>query len=244
MLPSARKSGIPAIAALAVGVALAGAGLIGSTALSAPRLTDPTITIAAGGNRTAATGNPAGLAGVTFTATGNTDGATGTCTTDGSGTCTISITTAATQTYTITPTGLPSGWFDNPVLGTGPSSSVAATTYDTITTASLGPGGSATVPVPLNTSSTASRGSQVAFSHPDEIEPTTCGLRVALLFDLSSSIVTPTNHLPQYLAVGQSFVTALQGTPSEVAVYTFGTDAPATSAPGTSNNATLPPTPV
>jgi hypothetical protein len=230
-----------------MGAAAAGFGASAPAAASARR-DDPTITINAAGTRTGATGNPSGLAGVTFTATGNTDATnTGTCTTDSAGTCTIDITTATvTQTYTITSTA-PGGWFSNPVLGIGaPPLAVTntGTTYGTITTTSLTPTGSTTVPVFLNTSSTMSRGSQLAFSRVDPREPTSCGLKVALLFDLSTSIVSPTNHLAQYLDAGKDFVTALEGTPSEIAVYTFGTNAPATSAPGTTNNDRLLLTPV
>jgi uncharacterized repeat protein (TIGR01451 family) len=86
---------------------------------------------------------------------------------------------------------------------------------------------------PPNSGNTV-RGTQLAFSRDDHPEERTCGQNIAMLFDLSSSI-TPA-ILPGYLRAGTDFVNALQSTPSHVAVYTFGTSAPAT---GT-NNATLP----
>ncbi|HTU71918.1 MAG TPA: vWA domain-containing protein [Trebonia sp.] len=235
-----------ALAAATAGVALAAPPASYRPHHPAAAHPDASITVNTGGDRIGA-GGPAGLGGVTFLAGGSSDGATGTCTTDAAGTCTISITTSATQSYTVTPTSVPAGWFSNPVLGVGAAPLAPGNTgtpYDTVTTPVIGPTGSATVPVPLNTSSLLSRGDRMAFSRTDRAEPTECGLRVALLFDLSTSIVSPANNLPQYLAAGRSFVTALEGTPSEIAVYTFGTDAPATSAPGTGNNATLPLTPV
>ena len=241
------RRGLLTAAVLAMGAAAAGLGVAAPAAASGPRK-DPTITISVAGTRTAATGNPAGLAGVVFTATGNTDGATGSCTvpTGAAGTCTIAIATATVaQTYTITATTVPAGWFSNPTLGTGSAPLTASNTGTSyFTTGSIGPGASVTFPVALNTSSLTSRGSQLAFSETDKREPTTCGLRVALLFDLSTSIVSPTDNLNAYRAAGRSFVTALEGTPSEIAVYTFGTDAPATSAGTTGNNDTLGLTPV
>ncbi|MBO0819400.1 MAG: hypothetical protein J2P26_00965, partial [Nocardiopsaceae bacterium] len=149
------------------------------------------------------------------------------------GTCTISVTSTATQTYTVAPEGSPpAGWFENTGLGiysgapqppTNP-----ATAYSTVTTPSLGPNSTAVVPVESNTSALTSRTGRIAFSRTDTPDPTECGLRVGLAMDLSSS-VQQAGVIGQYRAAAQSFVTALQGTPSEVAVHTFGTDSPATS---------------
>ena len=80
-------------------------------------------------------------------------------------------------------------------------------------------------------------------SRNDPPAPAVCGLRVALLFDLSSSITTPVNHLAAYKAAGVGFVNALRGTPASVGVYTFATSAPAANTSGV-DNANLPLTPV
>jgi hypothetical protein len=75
------------------------------------------------------------------------------------------------------------------------------------------------------------RGSLWAASRDNPPLPDKCGLNVALLFDLSGSIGS---NITQLRAAGKSFVTALTGTPSSVAVYTFATHAPA-SKPANSN---------
>jgi uncharacterized repeat protein (TIGR01451 family) len=55
--------------------------------------------------------------------------------------------------------------------------------------------------------------------------PDVCGLKFALVFDMSASISD--SQLVQMKNAAHSVVTALTGTPSEVGIYTFGTWAPA-----------------
>ncbi len=62
--------------------------------------------------------------------------------------------------------------------------------------------------------------------------PVKCGLKVALVLDLSGSI--DSGEFTQLKDAANAFVTALTGTPSAVAVYTFASSAPAT------GNTTLP----
>ena len=69
--------------------------------------------------------------------------------------------------------------------------------------------------------------------------PSQCGLNVALVVDLSASVMTPTNYLPQLKAAMDTFVNALQGTPSQLSITTFGTGSPAAGYPG-SNTGLLP----
>ena len=211
---------------------------------------DPTLVMHAGGIRQSG-GTVSGLAGVTFTVTGPDVVAPGTCTTDGSGTCDVSVTPTADTTYTVTLDSAPPGWYDNPALGVGTASLTAAdgADYDSITTPTITPT-TGTVDIPVATlnpdgdTSLVARGSPWAVSKNDPAQPAGCELNIAMLFDLSSSIVTPTDFLPAYRLAGQDFVRALNGTPTRVSVYTFGTTSPATNAPGTTNNATLGLTPV
>src|SRR5699024_8460905 len=68
------------------------------------------------------------------------------------------------------------------------------------------------------------------------IEPRTnpdihqCGLNFALVYDLSSSLSS--DDVDNAKTAGTAFVNALEGTPSKVGVYSFGTNAPA----GNNNN--------
>ncbi|MCK0113326.1 hypothetical protein MWU75_14345 [Ornithinimicrobium sp. F0845] len=57
--------------------------------------------------------------------------------------------------------------------------------------------------------------------------PAQCGLKVALVYDLSNSVTDSDSLLEQYKAAGVGFVDALEGTPSSIALYTFATNAPA-----------------
>ena len=58
----------------------------------------------------------------------------------------------------------------------------------------------------------------------DNPEPTgICGLTVALVLDVSASVTA--QQFPQLKAAAQTLVSALRGTPSSVAVFTFGTNA-------------------
>jgi hypothetical protein len=88
-------------------------------------------------------------------------------------------------------------------------------------------------------STPAARSGTWALSRVDPALPEGCGLRIAVLFDLSSSI-TP-QLLPTYQAAGRAFVHALRGTPSSVGIYTFGTTAPAANTSGTNNANLVPP---
>lgn len=74
---------------------------------------------------------------------------------------------------------------------------------------------------------------------PNPPFPGKCGLNLALDFDLSNSITTPQFNEMRQASV--NVVTALQGTPSQVGVYSFATFAPATNGSGgTVNHPTIP----
>ncbi len=245
-------SRLTAVAGLAAGAALLAGGLAGpamasptagsAAAASAARPkpasgVDPTITIRVGGVRTAENGPPGppiatGLAGVTFRVTPASTGFADTCVSTAAGACTLQV--SANRTYTVTQAGTPAGWFDSPALATGSGAAVVSRVYNSLRVA-VG-NANVTIPVPAPNSDTAptARSGTWALSTNDPPLPAACGLRIALLIDLSGS-VSP--NLATYKAAARAFVESLAGTPSTIAIYTFGTTAPA---PG-ANNATLPP---
>ena len=232
------KRGLSTAAILAAGGAMAGGGLAApATAASVPR-SDPTITIRVGSIRTAENGPPgpptaSGLAGTTFRVAPSSAGLPDTCVSTAAGLCTLSVNGG--RTYTITQVGAPSGWFASSSLTAGTAGQVTSRVYDTLSVA-VGTG-NVTIPVPAPNSDTSptARSGTWALSRDDPPLPDGCGLRIALLIDLSSSITQAI--LPTYKAAARAFVESLEGTPSSIAIYTFGTTGPA---PG-ANNATLAP---
>ncbi len=60
--------------------------------------------------------------------------------------------------------------------------------------------------------------------------PDRCGLNVAFVVDVSSSVASP-NARPELVQAMNAFVDALHGTPSRIALFTFGTDSPANGFP-------------
>jgi hypothetical protein len=213
-------------AALAGGLAAPAA--MASTAPKAAQGTDPTITIRVGGVRIGENGPPGppaatGLGGVTFAVTPATPGQPDTCVSSLVGLCTLHV--AARQTYTVTQTGTPGGWYASPSLAVGSAGQVTPHACDALDVP-VGDG-DVTVPAAAPNSSTSptARGGTWALSVDDPELPDGCGLRIALLIDLSSSITS--NILPTYKAAATAFVEALRGTPSSIAIYTFGTSAPA-----------------
>ena len=193
--------------------------------------TGPALTIYAGGDRTGDTA-VAGLAGETFTVYSGTSGSVGSpvggCTTGADGACGVPVSAvAAGGGYWVAQTSVPDGWLASPL---------ANYARDFV----AGPiAGSQHVAVPVaapNGTAGTARGSLWAASRDDPPLAAGCGLKVALLFDLSAT----TAGLHDLKAAGRSLVTALTGTPSSVGVYTFGTTAPATVA----GDGNLGPTPV
>ena len=149
------------------------------------------------------------------------------------GLCTLNVN--AGRTYTIAQLGAPSGWFANSSLDAGAVGQATSRAYNTLRVA-VGTG-NVTIPVaaPNSDTSATARSGTWALSRDDPALPAGCGLRIALLIDLSSSITQAI--LPTYKAAARAFVESLKGTPSSIAIYTFATTAPA---PG-ANNATLAP---
>ena len=74
---------------------------------------------------------------------------------------------------------------------------------------------------------------------PNPSLPASCGISLGLDFDLSNSITAP--QFTQMRQATINLVTSLQGTPSQVGVYTYATFAPATTGSGgTVNHPTVP----
>ena len=74
---------------------------------------------------------------------------------------------------------------------------------------------------------------------PNPPLPASCGINLALDFDLSNSITAP--QFTQMRQASINLVTSLQGTPSQVGVYSYATFAPATNGSGgTVNHPTIP----
>jgi hypothetical protein len=210
-------------------------GLLVVPALVAHAQPDPTITITAGGNRITNTG-VMGLEDVTFTVSG--PAGTETCATEADGSCTVTV---APGTYSITQDSAPSDWFLSPILNTRSAFNTAVVNnrYDVVPNVTVAEGAHVDVTVDTPSSGLTTRTSPWAVSRDDPALPPMCGLRVALLFDLSASIGTstatsPPSNLTLLRRAGVAFVDTLAGTPSRVAVYTFGTYVPATPTPSTS----------
>jgi IPT/TIG domain/von Willebrand factor type A domain len=206
------------------------------TAAAAPAPTpgaaDPTIVVNAGGVRSGNTTTINPLPdGAIFTATGVSNGSTRTCTTSGgTGTCTISVPAPPNQQWDVTETSPPSGWYLNSQLDAGSSSAVNPFPY-TFRTTTLN--GNETVNVPgsgtTNTSNNSNScgtgtacvfSSQLATSLNDPPAVEECGLNIALVLDQSGSMAQ-NNKQTTLIAAANDTITALTGTPSTVAIYTF-----------------------
>lgn len=213
------------------------------------------ITVKVGGVRTAlnTVGNLAGVVIGLYTDQAGTIPATGTgnpvtCTSDAAGDCSFII--ANTQAgppaganrdkrYWIKQISAPAGWFMNQTLGTG--TTVASDSYVFQTGEQLRAGStySSTTDFMIATGNTNNEASggiwQNSLNNPTA--PTKCGINVALVLDLSSSVGTDLVNLK---AAAKTFTSALQGTPSQVGLFTFASAAPAAG----SANVTRPLTPV
>ncbi|MET7832652.1 VWA domain-containing protein [Micromonospora sediminicola] len=151
------------------------------------------------------------------------------CTTDASGKCAVDVPgrTGASQGYWIIERSAPDGWrvVDSLVTGNGSSAPFQSTPYNGVFTGAVANNQTYTFPVETtgNTNRTA-RGPVWADERDNPALPGSCGLHVALLIDVSGSIRP---DLPVVKNAANGFVDALTGTPSEIALYTFATDATA-----------------
>jgi large repetitive protein len=160
----------------------------------------------------------------------------GTCgPTDATGSCTVAL-NAGTNYYAkeVTP---PAGFELLPTLATDSNGTGSGTVRDY--TDKIGPfnvtsGGTTTLPQqPSGGQTTSNWGYNSGLYANRRINPTlpaVCGLKIALLLDMSGSI--DTTEWGQMQSAATTFVTDLQGTPSQVGIYSFATAAPAATAGG------------
>src|SRR4051794_18899311 len=210
-----------------------GLAMVAVPVMAAANTFHATMTITAGGDRTTSNG-VSGTARVRFS---EQHASPGSCTTRADGTCSVTV---PTGDHRVTQVSAPAGWFLSPELGISPDSHttpVSARDYSSVIVSVPSSG----TDVPASTSGTttnpAARSGVWAVSRDNPGLPANCGLNVALLSDLSSSV---RGHLRQLQDAAIGFVNALDGTPSSVALYTFGTHAPVNS----TNNSNFPLTPL
>ncbi len=191
-----------------------------------------------------------------------------TCVSDASGNCTFSVPNSGTgganngKQFWVTQVSAPADYYLNPALVTGDgsnsgSSRLAVTPYSYRTSPMTG-SGTITLPSQTGMPSNSSVGSPTTFSsatgdrwktggilpvsQDNNRYQATCqaGLKVAILFDLSTSMTTNNNEgMNGARAAGKAFVNSLVGTGAQVALYTFGTNAPKNSSSSGQNYPTL-----
>ncbi|MFC4001442.1 SpaA isopeptide-forming pilin-related protein [Prauserella oleivorans] len=114
--------------------------------------------------------------------------------------------------------------FQTPVLQAGQTYDSYGPNRNWITDPGLETTPPTAVPGTQNYSRRVASGGVFPLSRPNPDLATQCGLRIALVVDLSSSVAPYVEDLKDAL---DDFVTALRGTPSQAALFTFGTDSPA-----------------
>ncbi|WP_442879119.1 hypothetical protein [Agromyces sp. CCNWLW203] len=194
-----------------------------------------TINVQVGGTRTGIS-SVSGLGGVTLQLYTDNNGSFGsvinqpwaTCVSSAAGVCSFNVPNANNSNFWVaqaTP-GVPAGWFANDSLAVGetPGSAPyrfriadvdAGETLSSLSDFMIATG---------NTSNNASGGIwQNSLANPPQAQM--CGVRIALVIDLSGSVAPNFTDLKN---AAKGFVTALQGTPSQVGIFTFNNVAPAT----------------
>lgn len=228
-LPASLRRGWSLLAALLLAVGVL--PLLDARPATAQTPTTAALTVHKGGDRPSeqAVGPLAGAtfdfyAGVSGTRPGPGDVPTASCTTGADGSCTVEVPgrTGTNQGYWIIERSAPAGWRLLETLDTG-GTTTTPTTYNGIFTGPVVNNQAYDFPVVTtgNTNRTA-RGSVWADARDNPPFPTQCGLRIALLMDVSGSIGP---FLDDVKAAADGFVDALTGTPSEIAVFSFATNA-------------------
>lgn len=182
----------------------------------------------------------ASLAGVTYSAyeatslTNQTQTTpTATCTTDANGQCWMKVPTRGSKSssagYLVKADAAPSGWELLPRLVTDSGFSVGAQNYSFYTGAanSKNSASARTIAVPGTKSdgTRTSTGNWATARANPQLDPV-CGIDVALLVDLSGSVKNA-GAVQQVRDASSAVVNALAGTPSKIALHTFGNSSPA-----------------
>lgn len=193
-----------------------------------------TINVQVGGSRTGLS-SVGGLGGVTLQLYTDNGGSFGsiinqpwaTCVSTAAGVCTFSVPNANNSNFWVaqaTP-GVPAGWSKNATLATGENPTSANYRFR-IADVDAGETLSSLSDFMIATGNTANNASggiwQNSLANPPAIQM--CGVRVALVIDLSGSVAPNFTELKN---AAKGFVTALQGTPSQVGIFTFNNVAPA-----------------
>ncbi|MFJ6541672.1 hypothetical protein ACIQMP_13595 [Streptomyces sp. NPDC091385] len=240
VLGAAGAAGVPAPAAVARAAVRAD--------VPTPTATTSVVTVRTGGDRSA-DDEVGPLAGVTLglfadeDATEPVDPAWGVCVSDADGDCSFTVPGTGPggpredARYTVRQISVPSGWYTNPVLRTGPGSgsgSIAAPYVFRTPELEGGETYRSTRDFMYGTDwrtppFTASTGiwQQSRVNPPP---PRGCGLDVALVLDLSASVGSA---LPQLKEAADEFTDALAGTPSRLSLFSFDRESPST---GTENH--------
>ncbi|MYT72327.1 hypothetical protein GTY60_21945 [Streptomyces sp. SID8367] len=219
--------------------------------MPAPAAGESVVTVRTGGDRDGdATVAP--LAGVTLalypseTATDPLTDAWAQCTSDGDGDCSFTVPDTGSggasegQRYWVRQAdgGVPGGWYTNPTLRTGKGSGSGSveSTYQFETPAlAAGQTYRSTGDFMKSTSWSATpyvaSGGIWQQSRTNPAMPESCGLDVAVVLDLSSSVGSA---LPQLKAATDQLTNTLTGTPSRMALFSFDKTSPPTS--GTNGN--------
>ncbi|HEY5117515.1 MAG TPA: hypothetical protein VIJ00_18475, partial [Nakamurella sp.] len=215
------------------------------------------ITVKVGGDRVSTSGVTP-LAGVTLRLYDGTSAPTtpvadswATCVSDAAGDCSFVVPNTQTGTagvnrdrrFWVVQTGTAAGWFANTSLVTG--GDPFATTAYRFQTGSQLRAGSTYASSGVNASFMLGTGNENAVasggiwqnSRNNPTLPAKCGLNVALIIDTSGSVGAA---LPNLKTAAKTFTNSLVGTPSQLALFTFATTAPANS----TNNQNRPLTPV
>ncbi|MBB6036063.1 VWA domain-containing protein [Phytomonospora endophytica] len=204
---------------------------------AAPGASNTTLTINKGGDRTASQ-IVAGLAGATFDFYAGTragpppapgsSGSAGSCVTDAAGQCSVDLpgrtagTGAQTQGYWIVERSAPAGFSAPGTLDLG-APPMTSTQYNGIFTGHVNDAQAYSFPAAsTDNDNLQARGSVMADIRDNPGLPDRCGLKIALLMDVSGSI---TPFLGTVKDAADGFVDALTGTPSSIALYSFSTTA-------------------
>ncbi|GAA0961313.1 hypothetical protein [Actinocorallia libanotica] len=204
-----------------------------------PSATETVVTVRTGGDRISPSAvGP--LAGVTLGLFTDADGTVpvdedwARCVSDADGDCSFVVPDTGEggenngAVYYVAQIAAPSGWYTNPVLRTGPGSGSSSTQTRYVFETPPMAGGEtyrSTRDFMYETSTSTLKTSLGVWqsSRDNPPLPARCGLRVAVLLDLSSSVGSA---LPDLKAATDTFADSLVGTPSQMAVFSFSRTSP------------------
>ncbi|WP_413452152.1 hypothetical protein AA0Y32_12295 [Georgenia phoenicis] len=151
----------------------------------------------------------------------------GTCTTDATGECGIFVDLPGqfdgNDAFFARMTGAPAGWVAPAQWGAAPGQEF---TFWSDAVSADDPVADRIIELPLAFNETVTEPTAAAV-RPNNVAPAQCGLDMAMVLDLSNSVTETEELLDEHKAAANDFIDAITGTPSQVALYTFGSEAPA-----------------